>query len=202
MTQTDLVNQALSFLKYPTLISSIDDLQPLATSCRLALQAALPEVIDELRWQECLKRVTLPAFGAEVNGVRQFRRPTDLVRAISPDASEFITEGNFLFTVTAEETLHLLYLYLNDNPGTWGPTLQRCVRLRVMAFLAMSLLGNPELSVKYEQDYEREVSDARRSQSLQNTNPKTYGVESAYTDARRSGLQGFGAYSGLIPEPE
>jgi hypothetical protein len=201
MTQLDLVNQALSFLKYPTLLSSLDSQEPFARTCKIALEASIPEVIDELPWQECTKTVLLVALDVpDENGLRKYRRPTDLVRALKPSPSEFETEGNFIYAV-AEEEISLRYLY-NDNLATYGPALQLCIRLKLMSYLAESMLGDSDKSAKHEMAYERQIAKSRLRQMRQNKNQKTYGVESSYTDARRGSLQGFGAFSGLIPEPE
>jgi hypothetical protein len=108
------------------------------------------QVLRSHPWNCALKRVLLspdttpPAFGAAY----RFLKPGDWLRTVAvgedTDRISWRTEGSYF--LTDESALALVYLFDNDNPGTYDATLVAAMELAMAAALAYPVTKSTSLA--------------------------------------------------------
>lgn len=129
-------------------------------------------------WNCCLKRVALapdaetPAF----DWAYQFTLPSDFLKAIAVGEMgaevEFRIEGRKLLSDT--NPCYLLYVFLNDNPGTWDPGLVHVVTTAMAAAMAYPITQSAALQQTMEQKAAVVMKQAKAVDGQDDT-PETLG---------------------------
>lgn len=109
------------------------------------------QVLRSHPWNVALKRVmispdaTPPAFGY----ANRFQRPADWLRTIATgrtehDAVEYRTEGNYF--LSDDSAFYLVYVFDNDNPGTYDASLVAALELAMQAAMAYPITKSTSLA--------------------------------------------------------
>ena len=109
------------------------------------------QVLRTHPWNCAIKRVllspdaTAPAFGAAY----RYQKPADWLRTLFVGADDsdrlaWRTEGNYF--LTDEANFPLVYLYDNDNPGTYDASLVAAMELAMAAALAYPVTKSTSLA--------------------------------------------------------
>jgi hypothetical protein len=136
------------------------------------------QVLRAHPWNCAIKRVLLspdaeaPPFGAAY----RYLRPTDWLRTIAVgedgDRITWRTEGKYF--VTDEASFPLVYLFDNDNPGTYDASLVAALELAFAAALAYPVTKSTSLAQAMAQELAGTMAQARALDSDDDP-PETFG---------------------------
>lgn len=165
-SKVQICNYALSRLGAAR-ITSLTDNTSEARLCNVLLDDAIQEVLEEGDWRFASRRTSLnlttntPEFGF----TDEFQLPTNpkalIVREINEARAgdhEYIIEGDKLLANIS--TMDIRYTALITDTGSFPPSFERCLKIRMQALLAYNLTGNSNLIIQLENLYENTVDKA------------------------------------------
>jgi hypothetical protein len=159
-------------------INALDEASDRARLASNLYPAIRDAALRAFPWNCCLKRVALapdsdaPAF----DWSNQFTLPSDFLKAIAVGELgaevEFRIEGRKL--LSDANPCYLLYVFLNDNPGTWDPGLVHVVTTAMAAAMAYPITQSAALQQTMEQKAAMVLKQAKAVDGQDDT-PETLG---------------------------
>jgi len=147
-------------------IADLDEGSAAASACALIYDDVRDEVMQIRPWASCVKRATLarldesPAF----EWANKYQLPPDFLdlTRLGDDPNDprpYAIEGRAL--LTNESTAPVIYVFRNEDPGTYEPVLVDLIATRMAVDLAMSVAGNASLKTALGQEYEMKRQRAK-----------------------------------------
>ncbi|VEI61594.1 hypothetical protein [Serratia rubidaea] len=130
-------------------INSFDEGTDHARLCANLYPSVRDDLLRKHPWNCAVKRVVLsPSAIVPVFGFRfQFPLPGDMVRILSIGApweyEAYRVEGNKI--LANMQSLHLRYVFRNENEATWDPALVQLAEVTMAAKLAYAVTGSASL---------------------------------------------------------
>lgn len=184
LTQSRIVNQALSRLGSTERISSIEDNKEVAQHAAAHWDAVLLHLASDHPFNFAIERAELPETGPlPVHGwKRGFDLPPDCVRFLPPrpaDDSYYLSEveGGRVFT-DAEAPLRVRYLSSAklDDTSRWPPYFALAVETELAARMAEAVTGSSSIADKMEAKAADALKNAKRRDALEGGRAKRAGA--------------------------
>lgn len=164
-SQIKICNLALSKIG-GGVITDLEEGSPKASACKLIYDDVRDEVLQIRSWASCVKRATLAklADAPPFEWANAFQLPADFLDlsrlGTDPNVSPpYAIEGRTL--LTNEGTAPVIYIFRNEDPGTYEPVLVDLIATRMAVDLAMSVAGNASLKTAVGQEYEMKRQRAK-----------------------------------------
>jgi len=160
-----ICNLALSKIGSPPISSLTEDSRE-AAACSMIYEPLRDEVLQIRPWASCTKRVALamldeaPAF--EFTAAWQLPSDyLDLVRLGDTDGADinYRIEGRVLLTNT--ETANIIYIFRQEDSGTYEPVLVDLIASRMAVDLSMTVAGSGTMGQALYQAYEQKRTRAK-----------------------------------------
>lgn len=184
LTQSAIVNQALSRLGSTERIASIDDAKEVARHAAAHWDAALRHIAGDHPWNFAIARVQLPetlpapAFGWE----RAFDLPADCLRFLPPrDGDDTfycceVEDGRILTDSAAPLPVRYIASGKLDDTAKWPPYFAMAMELELASRMAEAVTGASGLDDKLAEKAEKAVKIAKRRDGLEGGRAKRAGA--------------------------
>lgn len=184
LTQSAIVNSALSRLGSTERISSIDDAKEVAKHAAAHWDAVLRHLTGKHPFNFALEREQLPALSAvPAHGwARQFKLPNDCLRFLPPRPGDDVhyeceVEGGKILT-DAEAPLNVRFISSAkvDDTSRWPPYFAEAVELELAARMCEAVTGASGLAKSLAEQAALSLKDAKRRDGLESGKAKRQSV--------------------------
>lgn len=132
-------------------IASIEDLTKEGRACKVFFPILRNELLESYPWPFALTRADISAQLATTPSFQwdyAYTIPSDCLRVIElyGTDSEWVVENGQLLT-NQEEEIYIRYIKLIETSGSWSPSFDTCLSLRLAAELATILANDNNLRI-------------------------------------------------------
>lgn len=187
VTQTDILNKALTLVGAAPVISIDDDTEN-ARVCSRVYETALRTVLSECKWNFATKRALLSEivntldfeFIGESN---VYQKPTDMIRIYdtNPQRAIWREEGDYI--IADSSGFGLQYVYFLDTPSKYPGYFLEAFIDKLAADIGYSIVNSGTLAEKFIDKYEK-ISLPKAITANSQTGTQQVPVDDAWTCAK------------------